>query len=141
MIRVISIACLATIGFNLGILECTAQVSPLPGSFPPASPAAPSGNQTDAGEIAKGLGADALRLLDETKLGVGRPEQLQKDLDANLSNIANAKKLVDELLGLLRDTASRLSPDGAYVKTLNAEENTVRDLGSRAAASALFSHY
>jgi hypothetical protein len=113
---VLRIVCLASIGVTFGSLECGAQVSPLPGAPPgPASPSAPN-NPSDAGAIAKSLGADALRLLDETVRGVGRLEELQKNLDANLANTANAKNLVDQLLGLLRDTASRLVRDLASVQ-------------------------
>jgi hypothetical protein len=89
----------------------------------------------DVGEAAKGLGADALRLAEETARGIKRLEELQKSLDAGVSNTVNAKKAVDELLMLLRETASRLSPDGAYGKALNAEEGAVRDWASRAASN------
>jgi hypothetical protein len=116
-------------------LECSAQVSPLPGAPTPVSPAAPQANQTNPSEIAKGLGEDALKLRDETVRGANRLDQLQKELDANLTNTTNAKKLVDDLLTLLRETASRLSPEGAYVKTLNAEESTVRNFASQAGAN------
>jgi hypothetical protein len=129
--RVLLQIAIASLGMILPSIEGSAQTVPLP----PISPSAPPGGSSDVGEIAKGLGADALKLAEEAARRLKRLDELQENLDANVANTANARKLVDELLGVLRDTASRLSPEGAYVKTLNAEENTVRDLASRAGAN------
>lgn len=91
-------------------------------------------NQTDMGAIAKNLGDEALKLREDTSRGLRKLDELERDLTINQQNTENTRKTVDELMSLLREGASRLSPDGVYVRTLDSQEAVVRDFGNRAAA-------
>ena len=120
----------STIVILVGIILASPELNAQPQSAPaPAS-------RADMGAISKNLGDEALRLKEETARGLKKLDDLERELTINQQNTENARKTVEELLSLLREGAARLSPDGAYVRTLNAEETIVRDFGNRAIANA-----
>jgi hypothetical protein len=121
---------ISSVGIFLLVSAPHAQVSLLP-----SSPSAPTGTSPNVGDMAKSLGIEALKLREETERGLQRLQELQAALATNHENTKNAGKMVDDLLRVLRDAESRLSPDGAFANLLRDQERTVRDWANRARAN------
>jgi chromosome segregation ATPase len=94
-----------------------------------------STRSTDMGAISRELGQEALRLTEEAARGLKRLDELQTALEADQQNTQNARRTVEQLLSLLREGVARLDPGGAYVRTLDAEEASIRDFANRAATN------
>jgi DNA repair exonuclease SbcCD ATPase subunit len=118
------------ITFALATQELAAQA---PSTSPPSP--SQSSRAADMGAVSKELGEEALRLTEEAARGLKRLDELQAALETDQRRTQNAKQTVEQLLSLLREGVGRLDPSGAYVRTLDAEESTVRDFANRAATN------
>lgn len=83
----------------------------------------------------KDLIEQGLRLKSETESELAALGEKQKVLETILKDAKGARQFVDELISLLRATAARLSPEGAYAKTLQEQEELVRGLADAARSS------
>jgi hypothetical protein len=87
----------------------------------------------DKKSISKELADEALKLKGETESRLKKLDQLENVLKDNQRNTEFAGKTVDDLLALLRDSATRLAADGVFRKLLGAQEGTARDLANQSA--------
>jgi hypothetical protein len=98
------------------------------------SPAAGNSPGVDMGAISQKLGQETLSLRQQALDATTRLDALEKSLADGQRNTEQATATVDELLKLLRGLAARLSKDGQYAQLVNAEKNTITNIGDRATA-------
>jgi hypothetical protein len=85
--------------------------------------------------IMKDLAEQSAKLKSETEGKLRTLREQQGVLDTILQDVRGADQFTEELMKLLQEAAGGLASDGAYVKTLQAQEQIARGLEREAFAS------
>jgi hypothetical protein len=116
---------------------CLVLALPMPGASAQPTAAASSVATADHElKEMKELAEQGARLKKETEAALAELAEKERTLDGLVADVRSARQFVDDLIGLLRATAERLAPDGAYMKTLQTQEELVRGLAREALASS-----
>jgi hypothetical protein len=99
-----------------------------------SAPTPPTVSEQDLLDM-KALAEQGARLKAETEAALKAFDEKQKELEGITNDAQGARQYVDGMIGLLRAAATRLGPNGSYVKTLKDQEDFVRNLATEALAS------